>query len=60
MSAVERLRAQLPAARIAVLSAFRDPYALFDTLRRGADAHIDKTRAWAELLPVLAALCRLS
>ena len=60
MGAVERLRARLPAARIVVLSTFPDPYTLVDALHRGADAYIDKTRAWAELLPVLAGLCRLA
>ena len=60
MSTVERLHARLPEARIVVLSSLPDPYTLVDALRRGADAYIDKTRAWAELLPVLAGLCRLA
>ena len=56
-AALPRLRAMLPEARIVVVSAFPDPYTLFDAVQRGADGYIDKSRAWSELLPTLRSLC---
>lgn len=56
-TALPRLRARLPEARIVVVSAFPDPYTLVDAVQRGADGYIDKSRAWSELLPTLRSLC---
>lgn len=57
LTALPRLRASLPEARIVVVSAFPDPYTLLYTVQCGADGYIDKSRAWSELLPTLRSLC---
>lgn len=56
-TALPRLRACLPEARIVVVSAFPDPYTLVEAVQRGADGYIDKSRVWSELLPTLRGLC---
>jgi two-component system, NarL family, nitrate/nitrite response regulator NarL len=48
---------QSPGTRIVVFSAFPDPITLIDVLKAGVDAYLDKARAWAELLPTIAAVC---
>lgn len=42
---------------VVVFSAFPDPFTLLDVTERGADAYVDKARAWSELLPAVAAAC---
>lgn len=42
--------------RIVVFSAFPDPFTLYEVLRRGAHAYLNKATAWAELLPMIAGL----
>lgn len=50
--AIPEIRRQAPRTKIAVLSAFPDPYTLTDALVRGADTYLDKATNLAEL-PVL-------
>lgn len=57
LTALPRLRACLPTARIVVLSDFPDPLTLADTVELGVDGYIDKGRSWCELIPTLAGLC---
>lgn len=59
LTALPLLRAQLPAARIVVVSAFPDPLTLADAMQRGVDSYIDKSRTWCELLPTLEGLFAL-
>jgi DNA-binding NarL/FixJ family response regulator len=57
LEAIPVLRERAPRARIVVFSAFPDPFTLFDVVRLGADAYVDKATTWAELLPTVAAVC---
>ncbi len=50
--AIPEIRRQAPDTKIAVLSAFPDPYTLTDALVRGADTYLDKATNLAEL-PIL-------
>ncbi|MGH9071445.1 MAG: response regulator transcription factor [Acidimicrobiales bacterium] len=50
--AIPEIRREAPGTKIAVLSAFPDPYTLTDALVRGADTYLDKATNLAEL-PVL-------
>lgn len=56
LAAIPLLRQRAPGAAIVVLSAFPDPYTLFDVVSQGADAYLDKGRAHAELVPTLISL----
>lgn len=56
LAAMPAIRAQLPDAKIAVLSAFPDPFTLGDALSRGADTYLDKAMGLAELPAVLRSL----
>jgi DNA-binding NarL/FixJ family response regulator len=58
LEAIPLLRRQAPGSRIVVFSAFPDPFTLFDVVRLGADAYVDKATTWSELLPTLAAVCQ--
>ena len=59
LTALPLIRRRAPATRIVVFSAFPDPYTLVDVLQLGADGYLDKGTTWQELVPTLAALCRL-
>ena len=59
LGAVPAIRAHDPGVGIIVLSAFPDPYTLADVTELGADLYLDKARAFAELLPSLAAVCEM-
>jgi DNA-binding NarL/FixJ family response regulator len=59
LGAVRAIRAENPDICIIVLSAFPDPYTLADVISLGADLYLDKAKAFAELLPSLAAACEL-
>ncbi|MGH9075603.1 MAG: response regulator transcription factor [Acidimicrobiales bacterium] len=50
--AIPGIRREAPGTKIAVLSAFPDPYTLTDALVRGADTYLDKATNLSEL-PVL-------
>ncbi|MGH9064973.1 MAG: response regulator [Acidimicrobiales bacterium] len=50
--AIPEIHQQAPGTKIAVLSAFPDPYTLTDALTRGADTYLDKATNLSEL-PVL-------
>lgn len=52
MVAIPQIRQRAPNTKIAVLSAFPDPYTLTDALNLGADTYLDKATSLAEL-PVL-------
>lgn len=56
LAAMPGIRAQVPDAKIAVLSAFPDPFTLGDALSRGADTYLDKAMGLAELPAVLRSL----
>ena len=56
LAAMPAIRAQVPDAKIAVLSAFPDPFTLGDALSRGADTYLDKAMGLAELPAVLRSL----
>ncbi|MGH9103415.1 MAG: response regulator [Acidimicrobiales bacterium] len=56
LEAIPSLRRAAPAAKIAVLSAFPDPFTLADALTRGADTYLDKAMGLAELPLVLSSL----
>jgi two-component system NarL family response regulator len=58
IQAIARLRAASPRSRLIVISAFPDPMTLLEVLRQGADEYLDKSRVWADLLPVIELLCR--
>jgi DNA-binding NarL/FixJ family response regulator len=49
LTALPQLRQCSPATRIAVLSAFPDPFTLADALEQGADTYLDKSTALADL-----------
>lgn len=54
--AIPKIREQVPSTKIAVLSAFPDPYTLTDALVRGADTYLDKATNLAELPVILRSL----
>ena len=56
LAAIPLIRRAAPGAKIAVLSAFPDPYTLLDVVSRGADVYLDKTRTHSELVPSLLSL----
>lgn len=56
---IEMIRQVSPRTKIVVFSSFPDPFTLFDVVRRGADAYLDKATSWLELVPTLATLCGL-
>ena len=53
LAALAQLRYAAPSAKIVVFSAFPDPFTLLEVVRSGADGYLDKSRAWAELIPTL-------
>ena len=59
LGAVRAIRAENPEICIIVLSAFPDPYTLADVIELGADLYLNKAKAFAELLPSLAAACEM-
>jgi len=59
LGAVRVIRAENPDICIMVLSAFPDPYTLADVIELGADMYLNKAKAFAELLPSLAATCEM-
>lgn len=54
--AIPEIRQVAPSAKIAVLSAFPDPFTLADALSRGADTYLDKATNLAELPMLLRGL----
>lgn len=56
LDAIPALRQAVPDTKIAVLSAFPDPFTLGDALSRGADTYLDKAMGLAELPPLLESL----
>ncbi len=56
LAAMPAIRREVPDAKIAVLSAFPDPFTLGDALSRGADTYLDKAMGLAELPAVLRSL----
>lgn len=56
LDALPRLRDAAPSARIAVLSAFPDPFTLTDALSHGADTYLDKATGLGELPTILRTL----
>lgn len=58
--AIPEIRREAPRTKIAVLSAFPDPYTLTDALVRGADTYLDKATNLAELPVLLRALVEQS
>jgi DNA-binding NarL/FixJ family response regulator len=56
LAAIPELRRSAPSARIAVLSAYPDPYTLGEALTMGADTYLDKAMELADLAPALRAL----
>ena len=61
MDGLEAIPGLRRAARcpIVVFSNFPDPFTLMDVLRAGADAYVDKLRAWSDLVPTMVAVCEL-
>lgn len=54
--AISEIRERAPGTKIAVLSAFPDPYTLGDALGRGADTYLDKAMSLSELPELLRSL----
>lgn len=54
--AIPRIRKLAPGTKIAVLSAFPDPYTLTDALVRGADTYLDKATNLSDLPVILRSL----
>jgi DNA-binding NarL/FixJ family response regulator len=59
LSAIPRVRHEVPGAKIVVFSAYPDPYTLLDVVQRGADAYVDKATTWSELVPALETVCEI-
>ena len=55
--ALPLIRKCAPDAKVVVFSAFPDPYTLVEVVTQGADAYLDKSRVYAELVPTLLTLC---